>query len=236
MYMKLHNLRQRCNPLQLIDQFKTLYHTADTTTTEARAHGAAQPRAKVQHTAMHQPLQHTATHCSTLQHTADATKTQARAHGAAEPRAKVQHTAMQCITMRPTLKYATDALHVAAQPRVNCNTLQHTATHYNTLQHTTTHYEGSECRSTTLQMSLYANVAVCKCRCMPMSLYTFAHVAVHLWVAEVASHQLPKRASTNRSLQHTATYCNILQHNTDVPNVAAQLRIKESVNHLLRKH
>jgi len=131
----------------------------------------------------------------------DTTTTQARAHGAAEPRAKVQHTAMHCITLCPTIKHATDAPDVAAQPRVNCNTLQHTTTHYNTLQHTATHYEGSECRSTPLRMSLYANVGLdlCECRSRP-------------WVTEVASHQLPKRASTNRSLQHTATYCNILQH------------------------
>jgi len=220
--MKLHNLRQRCNPLQLIDQFKTLYHTADTTTTEARAHGAAQPRAKVQHTAMHQPLQHTATHCNTPRH--NATHCYTLQHIAAHCRRNKDSSpsARCCRATGEGATHCNAVHHNAPHTKIRygrtarrCTAsgkLQHTAAHCNTLQHTATHY--NTLRRQRMSLYNFANVAVCKCRSMQMSMY--ANVALHLCACRctpLGSRGCKSSVAQTRIHEPiTATHCNILQH------------------------
>ena len=113
--------------------YTTLHHTATHCTT-------------LRHAATHcnslQPTHHTATHCTTPHITAPHYTTPRLA----APRRNTPHLpAPQCLSLRQTTTcYTTLRLHhTSTQIKLECATLQHTATHCNILQHTATHPHAS---------------------------------------------------------------------------------------------
>jgi len=125
-----------------------------------------------------------ATYCNILQHTSLWSE---RSHSMADTAAyrhcnTLQHTATHC---NPLQHITLTLQHMATQ----CNTLQHTATHH-TYTAAYRHYNKSFCVAV-----LYDT--------LPCSSATYL-MGSHRWHAWIRAQIL--------TLQHTATYCNILQH------------------------
>jgi len=133
-------------------------------------------------------LQHAAICCNMPQHTA----TRLATHAASLP--CTRYTATHCVTLQHTAPPC-NVLHHAVATRVasckmlvlQCNALQHTATHCNALQHTATHYNFSD----------FCPLVPSSLRCTAPHYNTLHHTAPHC-----------------NTLQHTATHCNTL-HDTN---------------------
>ena len=125
-----------------------------------------------------------ATHCNILQRTAS------------------QLTATHCNTLP---RHCVTSHFTDKTRTMQCNTLQHTATHCNTLQHAATHCRVMASRV----MSLTRHI-----RCTATHCNTLQHAATHC-----------------NTLQHTATHYNTLQHITTHCRVMAS-RVNSLTRHV----
>ena len=170
-------------------------------------------------------LQHTATHCNTLQHTA--------AHGST-----LQHTATHCNTLQHTATHYNTlqqrtATHYNDKLQKSLRDMWPIATHCNTLRHTedaaTMCYNFKRlgtmsCTPVFLNDVLYTRVPqrclvhpCCTCLflkrlatrwCTPQ--YTAQHCNINAMRCNDVLQ--PSSRDTQRTAEHTASYCNILQH------------------------
>jgi len=138
-------------------------------------------------------LQHTATHCKTLQDTAIHCNTvqysAIHAYSSSPPTRELRmsmsrfclstgvcnincNTLQHTATHCNTLQHSTTHCNTLQHTTTHCNTLQHTATHYNTLQHTATH-------APSLSFACHRHVRVSLYRCLQHALNTLQHTSTH---------------------------------------------------------
>jgi len=143
---------------------------------------------------------------------------------------------------RPCTVIKLDFYNPRKKGRINCTTLQHTATHRNTPQHAATHcnilqHTATYCNILPLPLHMlryWAKADVPNCNTLQHTAThcnTLQHTATHcITLHHIATHAthcntLQHTATHCNTLQHTATHCNTLQHNAPLLGIqGAQLR------------
>jgi len=88
------------------------------------------------------------------------------------------------------------------------NKLQHTGSHYNTLQHTNNTLQHTNKRITVCSPTKWP----CTIHCNTQTQYTATHKQAYHCIYIIMKTKYQRYADWRKILQHTATYCNTLQH------------------------